>query len=123
MIKFRQGDVYYFKLDPTVGNEMKKTRPCMIISNDHFNRHYNTRWIIPISSRPKYRTLMRYRLSPFFVPIEVHNSSETTSGNLLVQHFDDISAKDRCRSKLMGRANQQIVVRCFKCLILGSAPK
>jgi len=32
-------DVYLINLDRTVGSEIKKTRPCMIISPDEMNRH------------------------------------------------------------------------------------
>jgi len=33
-----RGDVYWINLDPTVGAEIKKTRPCVIISPDAANR-------------------------------------------------------------------------------------
>jgi mRNA interferase MazF len=33
-----RGDVYWINLDPTVGTEMKKTRPCVIISPDAANK-------------------------------------------------------------------------------------
>jgi mRNA interferase MazF len=35
----RRGDVYWASLDPTVGAEIAKTRPVVIISNDVGNRH------------------------------------------------------------------------------------
>ncbi len=34
----RRGDIYWINLDPTVGAEIKKTRPCVIISPDGANR-------------------------------------------------------------------------------------
>jgi mRNA interferase MazF len=42
-------DVYYVNLDPTVGNEIKKTRPCVIISPDEMNRHIRTVIIAPLT--------------------------------------------------------------------------
>ncbi len=35
----RRFDVYLISLDPTMGSEIKKTRPCLIISPDEMNRH------------------------------------------------------------------------------------
>ena len=34
----KRGDIYWINLDPTVGAEIKKTRPCVIISPDAANR-------------------------------------------------------------------------------------
>ncbi len=41
----RRGDVYWVDLDPTVGTEIAKTRPCVVISNDTGNE-YSARVII-----------------------------------------------------------------------------
>ena len=38
MIYPHRGDVYWINLDPTIGAEIKKTRPCVIISPDAANR-------------------------------------------------------------------------------------
>jgi mRNA interferase MazF len=40
-------------LDPTVGNEIKKTRPCVVISPDEMNRHLQTITIAPMTSQSK----------------------------------------------------------------------
>jgi mRNA interferase MazF len=42
-------DVYYVNLDPTIGSEIKKTRPCVIISPDEMNRHIRTVIIAPLT--------------------------------------------------------------------------
>ncbi len=34
----RRGDLYWVNLDPTIGSEIKKTRPCVVISPDAANR-------------------------------------------------------------------------------------
>jgi len=44
-------DVYLVSLDPTVGSEIKKTRPCLIISPDEMNRYINTVIVAPMSTR------------------------------------------------------------------------
>lgn len=46
----RRFDVYLVNLDPTIGHEIKKTRPCVIISPDEMNRHISTVIIAPMTS-------------------------------------------------------------------------
>jgi mRNA interferase MazF len=44
------GDIFYANLDPTVGSEIAKRRPVLIVSNDRNNSASNTVTIIPITS-------------------------------------------------------------------------
>ena len=44
-------DVYLVSLDPAVGSEIKKTRPCVIVSPDEMNRHIRTVIIAPMTSK------------------------------------------------------------------------
>ncbi|MFU8862004.1 MAG: type II toxin-antitoxin system PemK/MazF family toxin [Cyclonatronaceae bacterium] len=46
-------DVFLVSLDPTKGSEIKKTRPCLIISPDEMNRHIRTVIIAPLTSTIK----------------------------------------------------------------------
>ncbi len=46
-------DVYLVNLDPTIGSEIKKTRPCLVISPDEMNRNIRTVIIAPITSATK----------------------------------------------------------------------
>lgn len=43
-------DAFLTNLDPTVGSEIKKTRPCLIISPDEMNRHIRTVIVAPITA-------------------------------------------------------------------------
>ncbi len=43
-------DVYLLALDPTVGSEIQKTRPCLVVSPDESNRHIATVIIAPMTS-------------------------------------------------------------------------
>jgi len=43
-------DVYLVELDPAVGAEIQKTRPCVVISPDEMNRHLRTVIIAPMTS-------------------------------------------------------------------------
>ena len=44
-------DVYLVALDPTLGSEIKKTRPCLIVSPDEANRHLATVLIAPMTTK------------------------------------------------------------------------
>jgi mRNA interferase MazF len=44
-------DVYIVILDPTVGSEIQKTRPCLIISPDEMNRHIGTVIVAPMTTK------------------------------------------------------------------------
>jgi mRNA interferase MazF len=46
-------DVYLTNLEPTVGSEIKKTRPCLIISPDEMNRHIHTVIVAPMTTAGK----------------------------------------------------------------------
>ena len=46
-------DVYLINLDPTVDSEIKKIRPCLIISPDEMNRHICTVIVAPMTTAGK----------------------------------------------------------------------
>jgi mRNA interferase MazF len=46
-------DVYLIDLDPTVGSEIRKTRPCLVISPDEMNRHIRTVIVAPMTTAGK----------------------------------------------------------------------
>jgi mRNA interferase MazF len=46
-----QYEVYLVNLDQTIGSEIKKTRPCVVISPDEMNRHLATVIIAPLTSK------------------------------------------------------------------------
>ena len=46
-------DVYLINLDPTVGSEIQKTRPCLIISPDEMNKYIRTVIVAPLSTAGK----------------------------------------------------------------------
>jgi mRNA interferase MazF len=48
-----QYDVVIVNVDPTVGSEIKKKRPCVIVSPDELNRHLATITVCPITSQSK----------------------------------------------------------------------
>lgn len=46
-------DVFLINLDPTIGSEIKKVRPCVIVSPDEMNQFLNTVIIAPLTSTNK----------------------------------------------------------------------
>jgi len=50
----RRFDVFLVNLDPTVGSEIRKSRPCVIVSPDEMNRYIRTVVVAPLTtaSRP-----------------------------------------------------------------------
>lgn len=44
-------EVYLINLDPTVGKEIQKTRPCLVISPDEMNEHIGTVIVAPMTTK------------------------------------------------------------------------
>ena len=59
----KQYDIYLVCLDPTIGQEIKKTRPCLIISPNEMNKHISTVIIAPLTTKS--------RAYPTRVPVKV----------------------------------------------------
>ena len=49
-VVIKRFDVHLVNLDPTVGSEIQKTRPCLVISPDEMNRYINTVIVAPMTS-------------------------------------------------------------------------
>ena len=47
---YNRGDVWLVNLDPTVGREIQKTRPCVIVSPPEMNRHLQTVIAAPMTT-------------------------------------------------------------------------
>ena len=45
-----RGEVHLVRLDPTLGSEIKKTRPCLIVSPDELNHHLRTVIVVPMTT-------------------------------------------------------------------------
>ncbi|ASK26551.1 growth inhibitor PemK [Neisseria chenwenguii] len=45
-----RGDIWLITLDPTVGSEIRKTRPCVIVSPDEIHNHLKTALIAPMTT-------------------------------------------------------------------------
>jgi mRNA interferase MazF len=45
-----RGDIYLVALNPTRGSEIRKTRPCVVVSPDELNAHLHTFIVAPLST-------------------------------------------------------------------------
>lgn len=50
-MEFQRFDIYLVNLDPTIGSEIKKTRPCVIVSPNEMNNHISTIIVAPLTSK------------------------------------------------------------------------
>lgn len=49
-MEIKQYQIVLANLDPTIGSEIKKTRPCVVISPDEMNKHLRTVVIAPLTT-------------------------------------------------------------------------
>jgi mRNA interferase MazF len=85
-------DVYLINLDPTIGTEIQKTRPCAAISPDEMNRHIATVIIAPMTTKGH----------PY--PSRVSRIFEGKEGQIVL---DQIRAVDKVRLvKKLGHLNK-----------------
>ena len=77
-----RGEIWLFNLNPTIGSEIKKTRPCVIVSPQDLNDHLRTVMVAPMTSKG--------RAAGFRVPI----SHDGKKGLILL---DQIRAVDKAR--------------------------
>jgi mRNA interferase MazF len=62
-MEIRQYQIIIVNLDPTVGSEIRKTRPCVVISPNEMNKNLRTIIIAPITSKSKdYMTRVKFEL-------------------------------------------------------------
>jgi mRNA interferase MazF len=47
-LRYKRGEIWWVNLDPTVGNETAKRRPCVILQNDVGNARSNTTMVAPL---------------------------------------------------------------------------
>ena len=83
-----RGDIWWVALDPTLGSEIRKTRPCVVVSVKVLNERRRTVIVVPLSSSPK-------ASPPILIPI-------SCDGRPAMAVSDQIRAvaKERLRSRL-----------------------
>ena len=76
-----RGDVYLIELDPTRGSEIRKTRPCLVVSPDELNQHLRTMIVAPMTTGGQaypWRVRCRFRERAGFVAIDQLRTVDST---------------------------------------------
>jgi len=69
----KRGDVILVALDPTRGSEIRKTRPCVIVSPDELNRHLRTVIVAPMTTGGQaypWRVACRFQQTDGFIALD-----------------------------------------------------
>ena len=75
-----RGDVHLVILDPTTGGEIRKTRPCLIVSPDDLNQHLRTAIVAPMTTGGHaypWRVPCRFRRRAGFVAVDQLRAVDT----------------------------------------------
>lgn len=104
----KRGEIYWINLDPTVGTEMRKSRPSIVVSNDIANRRYQQVTVLPLTSK-KTR-----RVEPFQVFIPREESGLNKDSKALAEQIRTIS-KLRLK-KLAGMVSQDTLEKIDKAI-------
>jgi len=97
----KRGEIYYANLNPTVGSEIDKRRPVLVVSNDANNRAANTVTILPITSNVT-------RVYPFEVLLNPEDSGLPKPSKVQAQQVRTIS-KQRITSDAVGSLSEEIM--------------
>lgn len=99
MEQINQYDIVLVNLDPTIGSEMKKTRPCVVLSPIEMNKYLQTIIVAPMTSSSK----------PYPTRVEVkHNSRKgwiaidqirTIDRMRIVKRFETLTEKEIAKIK------------------------
>ncbi len=85
-------DIWLVDLDPTRGSEIRKTRPCVVVSPDEMNRHIRTVIIAPMTSKRR------------AYPTRVNLTFQRTRGQVVL---DQIRTADKSRlTRKLGRLSE-----------------
>ena len=101
-MELRQYSVVLVNLDPTIGSEIKKTRPCVILSPNEMNKYLRTIVVAPMTT-----TLKNY---PTRIPVKTNNKKGMVA-------IDQIRTIDRARIiKVLDSLSKTEIQKCKEVL-------
>jgi len=107
-VKVNRFEIYLVRLDPTLGSEIAKTRPCLVVSPDELAHYVRTVIVAPMTTTSK----------PY--PFRVPCTFQGTAGSIAL---DQLRAVDKSRLvKLLGVLDQPTQEAVLKCLAEFFAP-
>ena len=87
-----RGEVHLVRLDPTLGSEIKKTRPCLVVSPDELNQHLRTVIVAPMTTGGQahpWRVACRFQNRSGFVALD---QLRTIDSERLIKRLGRLSA-------------------------------
>ncbi len=106
----KRGDIYYANLNPTIGGEIQKTRPVLIVSNNANNRYATTLTVIPLTSNVK-------KVYPFEVLLQMRDTGLSKKSKAQCHQIRTIS-KLRLSGKCQGTLGREILNQVEDAIIL-----
>ena len=100
-MELNQYTVVLVNLDPTIGSEIQKTRPCVIVSPDEMNRSLRTIVIAPMTSQSKdypTRVRIKHKNKDGWIVID---QLRTIDKQRIIKVFDKLSEKEIEKIKLV----------------------
>ncbi len=91
------GEIWYINLNPTKGHEQAKTRPCLVVSHNTFNKTSRLCVILPITSR--------HKKQPLHVKIEPPEGGLPKKSYIMCDQIRTVSHL-RMRGKSLGTISQ-----------------
>ena len=101
-MEVKRSEVWLVELNPALGSEIKKSRPCIIISPDEANKYLNTVTIAPLTSA----------IRPY--PSRVNCSFDGKKGQVAIDQVRTVD-KERLKKKL-GLMDKRTVEQIFNTL-------
>ena len=104
-----RGDVYLVDFEPSIGAEIRKKRPAMIISCNEANKHLRTTMVIPFSSKTE-------KVYPFEVLVNKEQSGLNIDSKLKIPQMRSV---DKARlTKYIGTLNDDLLSEVEKAIKL-----
>ncbi len=101
----KRGEVYWLAFDPSVGGEIQKTRPAVIVSNDAANAALNRTLVVPLSSQIR-------RVYPGEALVQLNGETRKAMADQLTT-----ASKQRFRSRL-GKLSAEDMERLENAVLL-----
>lgn len=98
-MEINQYDIVLINLDPTMGSEMKKTRPCVVLSPNEMNKYLQTIVVAPMATSSKpypTRVVIKHNQTKGWIAID---QIRTIDRARIIKHLETLTAKEVVKVK------------------------
>jgi mRNA interferase MazF len=98
-MEINQYDIVLVNLDPTMGSEMKKTRPCVVLSPNEMNKYLQTIVVAPMTTNSKpypTRVEIKHNQTKGWIAIDQIRTVDRTR---IVKRFETLTTKEVVKVK------------------------